>query len=72
MIKSIVVQKTEFICDKCKKSRVVESELEADCRQYGKISEDTPKGFNEIEELNLVLCDKCLADLKEWARGLED
>jgi hypothetical protein len=66
MIKEQVVQKTTFTCDKCKSFKVVETELEECYGQYDKISEDTPDGFHEIEELHMILCDKCYKELKSW------
>jgi len=71
MIKEKVFQFTTFTCDKCSKSKIVECELEDDCNngKYVLISEFVPEGFNEIEDLKIILCDECLAKLKEWTKG---
>ncbi|MBU3186510.1 hypothetical protein [Clostridium estertheticum] len=71
MIKTKVVQKTSFICDKCLKTKIVETELEEYQGKYEEISEDTPDGFHEIEELHLLLCDGCLADIYKWVKSKE-
>ena len=72
MIETKVVQRTNFICAKCGKSKIVETELEKYCGEYGEISEDTPEGFHEVEELHLLLCDECLSELKKWVKTKND
>lgn len=68
MISEKVIQKTTFICDKCKKSKTVETELEEYQGKYDKIDEYIPEGFHEIEELHTVLCNDCYKELKSWIK----
>jgi len=68
MINERVMQETNFVCDKCGKSKIVASELEEYQGKYKMISDYTPEGFHLIEELHLLLCNECLVELKKWVK----
>ena len=66
MLKEIVVQKSTYICDKCKKSEIVETELEKCYGKYEEVVSDLPNSFYELEELDSILCRDCYEKLRIW------